>query len=270
VPLLVDLMPSGRHQMEDFFAAGGVPAVLSELRDRLDLTCGTVTGEPLSAALVGVECYDREVIRTQQEPVDRGKGTAVLRGNLAPDGALIKQSAASPALLVHRGRAVVFDGMADYENRIDDDDRIDADSVLVLRNVGALGYPGMPEVANISLPRRLLEAGVTDVVRVCDGRMSGTAFGTIVLHVAPEAAAGGPLALVRDGDWISLDVPARRLTLDVPEPELQARRLEWVAPPPPHRGYVQLYHQHVLQADRGVDFDFLVGGSGSSVPGRSI
>ncbi|MGW0651003.1 dihydroxy-acid dehydratase [Streptomyces umbrinus] len=273
VPVLVDLQPAGRFLMEDFHRAGGLSAVLREVRDLLDPDALTVTGEPLVNHLDDAPIWDGEVIRTRAEPLVAEGGIAVLRGNLAPDGALIKPAAASAHLLRHRGRAVVFDSIEDFHARIDDPDLdVDADSVLVLRGCGPKGYPGMPEVANMPLPKKLLEQGVRDMVRVCDGRMSGTAYGTVVLHVAPEAAAGGPLALARTGDHISLDVPARRIDLDVPADEL-ARRTPTKATvtgfASPRRGWERLYVDHVLQADTGADLDFLVGSSGSEVSRES-
>ncbi|MEU9875987.1 IlvD/Edd family dehydratase [Streptomyces phaeochromogenes] len=273
VPVLVDLQPAGRFLMEDFHRAGGLAAVLREVRDLLDPDALTVTGEPLVDHLDDAPIWDGEVIRTRAEPLVAEGGIAVLRGNLAPDGALIKPAAASPHLLRHRGRAVVFDSIEDFHARIDDPDLdVDADSVLVLRGCGPKGYPGMPEVANMPLPKKLLEQGVRDMVRVCDGRMSGTAYGTVVLHVAPEAAAGGPLALARTGDHISLDVPARRIDLDVPADEL-ARRTPTKATvtgfASPRRGWERLYVDHVLQADTGADLDFLIGSSGSEVSRES-
>lgn len=273
VPVLVDLQPAGRFLMEDFHRAGGLAAVLREVRDLLDPDALTVTGEPLVDHLDDAPIWDGEVIRTRAEPLVAEGGIAVLRGNLAPDGALIKPAAASAHLLRHRGRAVVFDSIEDFHTRIDDPDLdVDADSVLVLRGCGPKGYPGMPEVANMPLPKKLLEQGVRDMVRVCDGRMSGTAYGTVVLHVAPEAAAGGPLALARTGDQITLDVPARRIDLDVPADEL-ARRSPTKATvtgfASPRRGWERLYVDHVLQADTGADLDFLIGSSGSEVSRES-
>jgi dihydroxy-acid dehydratase len=269
VPVLVDLLPAGRHLMDDFHRAGGLRAVLSEVRDLLDHDAVTVTGEPLADHLDEALIWDREVIRPRSEPLVAEGGIAVLRGNLAPGGAIIKPAAASPHLLRHRGRAVVFDSIEDFHARIDDPALdVDADSVLVLRGCGPKGYPGMPEVSNMPLPRKLLEQGVRDMVRVCDGRMSGTAYGTVVLHVAPEAAAGGPLALVRTGDVISLDVEARRIDVDVSDEEL-ARRTPNAATvtgfAKPERGWERLYVDHVQQADTGADLDFLVGSSGSGV-----
>ena len=273
VPLLVDLQPAGRFLMEDLYRAGGLAAVLNQVRDLLDPTALTVTGRPLVDHLDAARILDPEVIRLRADPVQEHAGIAVLRGNLAPSGAVIKPAAASPHLLQHRGPAVVFDSIEDFHARIDDPDLVvDADSVLVLRGCGPRGYPGMPEVSNMPLPRKLLEQGVRDMVRVCDGRMSGTAYGTVVLHVAPEAAAGGPLGLVRDGDMIVLDVAGRRLEIDVPAGELALR-----GPAPaavaayasPARGWERLYIDHVQQADTGADLDFLVGGSGHEVSRES-
>ncbi|MQY30950.1 IlvD/Edd family dehydratase [Nocardia aurantia] len=269
VPLLVDLLPAGRFLMDDLHRAGGFLAVLREVRDLLDPDALTVTGRPLVTYLDDARIWDREVIRPRNQPLRPQAGIAVLRGSLAPDGAIVKPAAASPHLLKHRGRAVVFASVEDLRARIDDPGLdADEDSVLVLRGCGPKGYPGMPEVANMPLPRRLLERGVGDMVRICDGRMSGTAYGTVVLHVSPEAAAGGPLALVRDGDWIVIDVGARRLDLDVPADELARRVVDaatvagWAKP---QRGWERLYVDHVLQADSGADLDFLVGCSGSGI-----
>ena len=269
VPVLVDLQPAGRFLMEDLHRAGGLLAVLREVRDLLDPTALTVTGRPLVEELGEAPVWDAEVIRPRSAPLLAEGGIAVLRGNLAPDGAVVKPAAASPHLLRHRGPAVVFDSVEDVRARLDDPDLdVDADSVLVLRGCGPRGYPGMPEVANLPLPRKLLAQGVRDMVRVSDGRMSGTAYGTVVLHVAPEAAAGGPLALVRTGDVISLDVPARRLDLEVPPEELALRvrsEASAAAYADPRRGWERLYVDHVQQADTGADLDFLVGASGSAV-----
>ncbi|AXB43396.1 IlvD/Edd family dehydratase [Amycolatopsis albispora] len=273
VPVLVDLLPAGRFLMEDFHRAGGLLAVLREVRDLLDPDALTITGQPLVSYLDDAPIWDPEVIRTRAEPLVTEGGIAVLRGSLAPDGALIKPAAASPELLRHRGRAVVFDSIEDFHARIDDPELdVDADSVLVLRGCGPKGYPGMPEVSNMPLPRKLLEQGVRDMVRVCDGRMSGTAYGTVVLHVAPEAAASGPLALVRTGDVISLDVPARRIDVEVTEEELAARtpsEATVAGYANPRRGWERLYVDHVLQADTGADLDFLLGSSGSEVSRES-
>ncbi|MDA8343831.1 MAG: dihydroxy-acid dehydratase [Actinomycetota bacterium] len=268
IPLLVDLMPSGVHLMEDFFYAGGLPAVMAELGDLLDTSALTVTGATVSENVAGATCWDREVIRGLDAPFrPAGSGTVVLRGNLCPDGAVIKVSAASEALLRHRGPALVFDRIEEYLAVYDDEDLpVDQSTVLVVRGAGPKGYPGFPEIGNMPLPRKLLEAGLTDMVRVSDARMSGTGYGTCVLHVAPESAVGGPLALIRTGDMVTLDVGARRLDVDVDVEEMARRRAGWV-PPPAHatRGYVRLYTEHVLQADRGADLDFLVGSSGPTV-----
>jgi dihydroxy-acid dehydratase len=273
VPLLVDLQPAGRFLMEDFHRAGGLLAVLREVRDLLDPSALTVTGRPLVDYLDDAPIWDTEVIRSRAAPLLADAGIAVLYGNLAPSGAVIKPAAASPELLQHRGRAVVFDTVEDMRARLDDPDLdVDASSVLVLRGCGPKGYPGMPEVANTPLPAKLLKVGVRDMVRICDGRMSGTAYGTVVLHVSPEAAAGGPLGLVRTGDPIVLDVAGRRLFIDIPQAELDARR-----PDPatvagfaaPSRGWERLYIDHVQQADTGADLDFLVGSSGDTVSRES-
>jgi dihydroxy-acid dehydratase len=269
VPLLVDLQPAGRHLMEDFHRAGGLLAVLREVQDLLDHAALTVTGRPLVEHLADASIWDDDVIRRRDAPLQESAGIAVLYGNLAPSGAVIKPAAASAPLLRHRGLAVVFDSIEDMHHRIDDPSlEVDEDSVLVLRGCGPKGYPGMPEVANLPLPPKLLRRGVRDMVRVCDGRMSGTAYGTVVLHVAPEAAAGGPLGLVRTGDYVILDVAARRLDLDVPAAGLAARQpsAAMVAGfAAPRRGWERLYIDHVLQADRGADLDFLLGSSGSAV-----
>jgi dihydroxy-acid dehydratase len=269
VPLLVDLQPAGRHLMEDFHRAGGLLAVLAEVADLLDPEALSVTGRPLVEHLAGVQVSDREVIRPRAEPLQEAAGIAVLRGNLCPDGAVIKPAAATPALLRHRGRAVVFESIEDFRARLDDPDLdVDETSVLVLRGCGPKGYPGMPEVGNMALPAKLLQRGIRDMVRISDGRMSGTAYGTVVLHVAPEAAAGGPLALVRTGDPIVLDVGARSLRLDVPEAELARRTPSAAAAAAyaaPTGGWQRLYIDHVLQADRGADLDFLVGRRGHEV-----
>ncbi|MBO0805195.1 MAG: dihydroxy-acid dehydratase [Nocardiopsaceae bacterium] len=270
VPTLVNLMPSGKYLMEDFCYAGGLPAVMRELGDLLHGDAITVSGRTVRENVSGAECWNRDVIRPFDTPLQpAGTGTAVLRGNLAPDGAVIKQSAASPHLLKHRGQALVFDSPEAYHSVVADLEATE-DTILVIRGAGPKGYPGMPEVANVPLPAKLLKQGVTDMVRICDGRMSGTAYGTVVLHVAPEAAAGGPLALVQTGDWITLDVPARTLSLEVSDEELDRRRAAWT-PPPPHarRGWVRLYTEHVEQASAGADLDFLTGGSGHDVPRES-
>jgi len=269
IPLLLNLMPSGKFLMEDFYYAGGLPVILSEMRDQLHMDAITVTGKGHRENIEGIsQCYNREVIATYTEPLIPSAGIAVLKGNLSANGAVIKPSAATPSLMQHRGRAVVFENIEDYHARVDDPDLdIDETCIMVLKNVGPVGYPGMPEVGNMTLPKKLLEKGVTDMVRISDGRMSGTAYGTVVLHVSPESAIGGALALVENGDWIELDVAGRRLHLDVSEEELGQRRKRWQRPQVPgtDRGYVHLYVQHVLQADKGADMDFLVGGSGSEV-----
>ena len=269
VPLLVDLQPAGRFLMEDFHRAGGLLAVLREVEDRLDPGALTVTGLPLVDYLADARIWDPEVIRSRSAPLQPEAGIAVLYGSLAPGGAVIKPAAASEHLLRHRGRAVVFDSIEDFNARIDDPELdVDADSVLVLRGCGPRGYPGMPEVANMPLPTKLLEQGVRDMVRICDGRMSGTAYGTVVLHVSPEAAAGGPLGRIRSGDYVTLDVPGRRLELEVPADELADRE-----PAPgavqayakPSRGWQSLYVSTVQQANTGADLDFLLGSSGDRV-----
>jgi dihydroxy-acid dehydratase len=269
VPLLVDLQPAGRHLMDDLYRAGGLHAVLNEVGDLLDAEAITVTGRPLVAHLAGAEIWDGEVIRRRANPLLDDAGIAVLKGNLAPDGAVIKPAAASPELLRHRGRAVVFESVEDLHARLDSPDLdVDETSVLILRGCGPKGYPGMPEVGNLPLPTKLLAKGVRDMVRISDARMSGTAYGTVVLHAAPEAAVGGPLALVRTGDPVVLDVPARRLDIDLPIEELATREPaeESVAAyAAPTRGWERLYVDHVMQADKGADLDFLAGASGPDV-----
>jgi dihydroxy-acid dehydratase len=259
-PVLVDLKPSGRHYMDDLHRAGGLAPVLRALAPRLELGCRTVTGRTLGEEIDALPpAWDQEVVRPLDKPIHEGGAIAVLGGNLAGEGAIIKQSAASPELLVHRGRAVVFDSLDDLAQRIDAPDlAVAAADVLVLRNAGPKGAPGMPEAGYIPIPRKLAAQGVTDMVRISDARMSGTAFGTVVLHASPEAAAGGPLALVRDGDTIALDVPGRQLTLEVAEDELTRRRETWRPPVTGAAltGYRRLYHESVLQAPAGCDFDF--------------
>jgi len=273
VHTIVDMKPAGRFLMEEFYYAGGLPAVLWKLAQHGQLDGGalTVNGRTIGENVKEAPNWDSEVIRDYERPLVESGGIAVLRGNLCPDGAVLKPSAASPNLMKHRGRAVVFENIEHYKERIDDPALdVDETSVLVLKNCGPRGYPGMAEVGNMGLPPRLLARGITDMVRISDARMSGTAYGTVVLHVSPEAALGGPLALVREGDWIELDVEARRLNLDVDEAELARRRAEWVAPEPAFQsGYQALYVKHVLQADRGADFDFLVGCRGHGVPRES-
>jgi dihydroxy-acid dehydratase len=273
VPLLVNLQPAGEYLMEDLFRAGGVLAVFDQVKDLFDPAAQTVMGAPLVDFLGAHPVWDREVISLREDPLQDDAGIAVLRGNLATRGAIIKPAAASPELLVHRGRAVVFDSIEDFHARINDPELdVDADSVLVLRGCGPRGYPGMPEVANLPLPPKLLKQGVRDMVRICDGRMSGTAYGTVVLHVAPEAAAGGTLALVQDGDIISLDVPARSIQLEVSDEELALRKppfRETGAFASAERGWQKLYIEHVQGADTGADLDFLVGSSGSQVTRES-
>jgi dihydroxy-acid dehydratase len=272
VPTLVDLMPSGRFLMEDFCYAGGLPVVLRRLAEAHLLNGDqlTVNGKPIGDNAASAECWNDEVIRPFDTPLlPAGTGTAVLKGNLCPSGAVIKQSAASPHLLIHEGRAVVFDSPEEYHAVCDDDDlAVTADDVIVIRGAGPKGYPGMPEVANVPIPARLLREGVADMVRISDGRMSGTGYGTVVLHVSPEAAVGGPLALVRTGDRIRLDVAARSLTVDVSDDELTQRAEAWspTQRPEDRSGYRWLYREHVLQADAGADLDFLTGSRGAAAP----
>ena len=267
-PCLVNLQPSGKYLMEDFCYAGGLPAVMNEIASTLHLGAITANGETMGTNIAGAENWNKDVIKSMADPFKDHAGIAVLRGNLAPRGAVIKPSAATPALMVHTGRAVVFESIEDFHARIDDDDLdVDENCVLVLKNCGPRGYPGMAEVGNMPLPPKILKKGITDMVRISDARMSGTAYGTVVLHTAPEAAAGGPLAVVRNGDLIELDVPKRRIHLHVSDDELARRLADWRAPPPPlASGYWKLYVDHVLQADEGVDLDFLVGKRGAFVP----
>ena len=273
VRTIVDLQPSGRFLMEEFYYAGGLPVVLSKLAEhgQLDPEALTVNGRTIGENVKNAPNWNSEVIRDYERPLVESGGIAVLRGNLCPDGAVLKPSAASQNLMKHRGRAVVFENIEHYKARIDDPNlAVDETSILVLKNCGPRGYPGMAEVGNMGLPPKLLERGITDMVRISDARMSGTAYGTVVLHVSPEAALGGPLALVEEGDWIELDVEARRLHLDVAEAELARRQAKWIAPEPAFKsGYQSLYVKHVLQADRGADFDFLVGCRGHEVPRES-
>ena len=273
VPTLVDLKPSGRFLMEDFHYAGGLPAVIRTLGENglLNRDVMTVNGKTIWENCADAPQWNTEVIRPIERPLAENGGIAVLRGNLAPDGAVLKPSAASPQLMKHRGRAIVFNTIEEYKARINDPSLpADPSSVLVLRNSGPVGYPGMAEVGNMGLPPAVLKQGVTDMVRISDARMSGTAYGTVVLHICPEAAVGGPLALVREGDFIELDVAARRLHLDVSDDELAQRRAEWQPPPSPHSsGYVQMYVRHVEQASKGADLDFLRGSRGHAVPRES-
>ena len=270
VHTMVNLMPSGKYLMEDFYYAGGLPVVLRALGEQglLNKKALTVNGNTIWDNNKKVECFNRDVITAFGKPFKKNTGIAVLRGNLCPDGAIIKPSAATPKLMKHRGRAVVFEDIGEFHRRIDDPKLdIDENCVMVLKNCGPKGYPGMAEVGNMPLPPKVLKKGITDMVRISDARMSGTAYGTVVLHIAPEAAAGGNLALVQNGDIIELDVAKRRLHLDVSEKELARRRKKWKAPKPPmDRGYTRLYVEHVLQASEGADFDFLVGSSGSKPP----
>jgi dihydroxy-acid dehydratase len=269
VPLLANLQPAGTHLMEDFFRAGGLLALLKELKDLLDPTAITVTGKALVSYLDDAQIFDETVISKRNKPLQDSAGIAVLKGNLAPLGAVIKPAAASKELLKHKGKALVFDSIEDFHARIDDPNLdVDKDSVLVLRGCGPKGYPGMPEVANMPMPQKLLSQGVRDMVRICDGRMSGTAYGTVILHVAPEAAAFGPLALIQTGDVISLDVEKRTLNVELTDEELNSRKpsqkmIDALAKP--DRGWQKMYVEHVNQADTGADLDFLVGSSGSQV-----
>ncbi|OEO33182.1 dihydroxy-acid dehydratase [Devosia insulae DS-56] len=260
VPLLVDLQPSGQHYMQQFHQAGGVPALLKEVRSELDTSAATIHGQTIGEVIDAVvDEPGQTIIRTMAAPLKPIGTLAVLKGNLAPRGAIIKQSAASKTLMQHRGRAVVFENTEDLANRLDSDDLdVSPADILVLRNAGPKGAPGMPEAGYMPIPRKLARQGVKDMVRISDARMSGTAFGTVVLHIAPESADGGPLAIVRNGDFIVLDVPARRIHLDIPADEFDRRMAALPAPQPaPPRGYAQLYHSHVTQADQGADFDFM-------------
>lgn len=267
IPLIANLQPSGKYFMEDLYYAGGLPAVMKELQPLLHTDAITVNGKTVGENVEDAVNYNDDVVTSVNKPFNPIAGFVVLKGNLCENGAVLKPSAASPHLMQHRGKAVVFENIEDYKARIDDPGLdVDADSILVLKNVGPVGYPGMPEVGNMTLPKKILEQGITDMVRISDGRMSGTGFGTVVLHVSPEAAAGGTLAIVQHGDIITLDVEKRLLQLEVPGEELAQRKQAWQ---PTHtkvaRGYVQLYQQHVQQAHLGADLDFLTGGSGSEV-----
>ena len=273
IPLLVNLQPAGEFLMEDLFRAGGLSAVMNEVDKYLDRSAVTVTGKPYVDYLKGAEIYDSNVIKTHDAPLQPEAGIAVLRGNIAPDGAVIKPAAASKNLLVHTGKAVIFESIEDFHARIDDPNLdVDQNSVLVLRGCGPKGYPGMPEVSNMAIPKKLLEKGVTDLVRICDGRMSGTAFGTVVLHVSPEGALGGPLAKLLNGDLIELNVPARTLNVKISDAELADRQPSAAmtkALASPNRGWERLYIEHVEQAHLGADLDFLRGASGSQTPRES-
>ena len=273
MPTIVDLMPSGQYLMEDMYYAGGLPVVIRELveNNRLHSDAMTVNGNTIGENNKDAECWNRDVIREYDNPLVADGGISVLRGNLAPQGAVIKVSAASPLLLKHRGRAIVFETVEDYKARIDDPELdIDETCVMVLKNCGPKGYPGMAEVGNMGLPAKLLEKGVKDMIRVSDARMSGTAYGTCVLHVAPEASAGGPLLYVQEGDFIELDVESKSLHLDVSDEELERRKANTPIPQSKATsGYEKLYVDHVLQADKGCDFDFLVGSRGHAVPRES-
>jgi L-arabonate dehydrase len=272
LPCLVDLLPSGQHLMEDFFYAGGVPVVLRELGEAgvLHRDALTANGRTIWENVAKAECWNREIIRSFAAPLKPHAGIAVLKGNLAPDGAVIKPSAASEHLLRHRGRAMVFENVEELHARIPDENLdIDENSVMVLKNSGPRGYPGMAEVGNMPIPPKLLRKGIKDLVRISDARMSGTAYGTVILHVSPEAAIGGPLALVESGDIIELDVPGRSINLKVEDAVLRSRRAKWCPACPPARGWTKLYIDHVLQAHEGCDLDFLVGCSGASVPRES-
>ncbi len=268
MPCILNLQPSGEHLMEDFCYAGGLPAVMKEIAPTLHLDPVTVSGQTVRENIADAQNFDPRVIKTMAQPFKDKAGIAILRGNLAPRGAVIKPSAATPALMQHTGRAVVFEDSDDFHRRIDDENLdVDETCMLVLKNCGPKGYPGMAEVGNMPLPPKVLKKGITDMVRISDARMSGTAYGTVVLHTAPEAAAGGPLALVKNGDLITLDVPARKLHLHVDDAELERRRAAWQPPEPPLKsGYWKLYIDHVLQADEGADLDFLVGQRGAFVP----
>lgn len=267
VPLVANLQPSGKYFMEDLYYAGGLPAVMKELDKYLHRDCITVNGKTIGENFQRETCYNRDIISTVEQPFNPLSGVAVLKGNLCENGSVMKPSAASERLMVHTGKAVVFEDIEDYKDRIDDPDLdVDENSILVLKNVGPKGYPGMPEVGNMAIPRKLLLKGVTDMVRISDGRMSGTGFGTVILHVSPEAAMGGNFAVVQSGDTISIDVPNRSITLQVPDDELARRKKNWNTRVKfSDRGYVGLYQKHVQQADLGADMDFLRGGSGSEV-----
>jgi len=268
VPVIANIRPSGKYLMEDFFYAGGLPALLHQLGDLLDTTAVTANGKTLGENVERAKVYNEDVIRTREDSLVESDTLAVLRGNLAPDGAVIKPPAAEPRLHKHSGPAVVFDNYDDMAARIDDPDlAVDENSVMVLKNAGPLGAPGMPEWGQLPIPKKLLEKGVRDMVRISDARMSGTSYGACVLHVAPESSIGGPLALVRSGDIIELDVAARKLTLHVSDEELAKRKADWQQPPPKYdRGYGALYLKHITQANEGCDFDFLEAGAATPEP----
>ncbi|HLN20865.1 MAG TPA: IlvD/Edd family dehydratase [Bacteroidales bacterium] len=267
MPLLLNLMPSGKYLMEDFFYAGGLPVIIDMLKDQLHSSAITVNGKSIGDNCAGAKCWNHDVIAPLDKPLKKNAGIAVLKGNLCKNGAVIKPSAATDSLMQHRGRAVVFETIEDYHARVDDPDLdIDETCVMVLKGVGPRGYPGMPEVGNMELPAKLVKKGITDMVRISDGRMSGTAYGTVVLHVSPESSIGGALAVVQNGDMIELDVKNRSLRLDITDEELKRRLAKWKAPEPrSDRGYVKMFIEHVEQADQGCDFDYLRGGSGGEV-----
>lgn len=267
IPLLVNLMPSGKYLMEDFFYAGGLPVVMKELGNLLHQDIITANGKTFRENYAKAKCYNNEIIAKRNKPLQKNAGIAVLKGNLCENGSVIKPSAATPKLMKHTGRAVVFESMEDYHKRIDNPDLdIDENCVIVLKGVGPKGYPGMPEVGNVDLPEKLIMKGVKDMIRISDGRMSGTAYGTVVLHISPESTIGGTLAIVQNGDMITLDVEKRLLQLNISDEEISKRKSEWKAPEPlATRGYVRIYLDHVEGADVGADLDVLVGGSGSRV-----
>lgn len=272
VPVVANMMPSGKYLMEEFFDAGGVPAVMQEISNLINMDHITVTGKSVKENIAGTENFNKDVITPANKPFQKaGSGIVVLRGSLAPDGAIMKVAAASPNLLTHKGKALVFDTIEQYLEVADDPNLpVTKDTVLVLKNAGPKGYPGFPEVGNLPMPKKMLDQGVTDMVRVSDARMSGTAYGTVVLHTSPEAAVGGPLALVQNGDEIELDVPNRKINLLVSQDELAKRKASWKAPAArADRGWSKIYIDHVQQANLGADLDFLVGGSGDGIPRHS-
>ena len=272
VPVITNLMPSGQYLMEEFFDAGGVQTVMKEIAEHLHLNHITVSGKSVRENIENVENYNTDVITPTQNPFQKpGSGIVVLRGSLAPDGAILKVSAASPHLLKHTGKALVFNEIEEYMSVVEDEDlQVTPDTILVLKNSGPKGYPGFPEVGNLPMPKKMLDQGVTDMVRISDARMSGTAYGTVVLHVSPESTAGGPLAFVKNGDEIELDVPNRKLDLLISSEELAKRKAAWVPPKPKaERGWSKMYIEHVQQAHLGADLDFLVGSSGDYVPRHS-